>query len=200
MTETETVKSELETRFPYLAGAMHVQRERRLWIDVSQERFTEVFEHLVRGLGFSNLCTITGLDLGAELGFIYHLARDGGIMANLKTSCPKGQSIRTVTPLFAGASIYERELEDLLGAHVDGLPPGPRYPLPDEWPAGEHPLLKEWKPAQGGATPRNTVGGAAETGMSEAAKPSSKQEPDAASAPAPAAAPAPAGQQGAPSE
>ncbi len=183
MSATETVKSELEARFPYLAGAVRVQRERRLWIDVKQESFTEVFEHLVKTLGFSNLCTITGLDLGAELGFIYHLARDGGIMANLKTQCPKGQAIRTVTPLFAGASIYERELEDLLGARVDGLPPGPRYPLPDEWPTDQHPLLKDWK------------------------KPASlSEEASAPAAPAPATpapsapASAPADQQGAPRE
>ncbi|HUI69540.1 MAG TPA: NADH-quinone oxidoreductase subunit C [Spirochaetia bacterium] len=145
MSETETVKAELETRFPSLAGAVRVQRERRLWIDVTQEGFASVFEHLVKTLGFSNLCTITGLDLGAELGFIYHLARDNGAMANVKTHCPKGQAIRTVTELFPGAAIYERELEDLLGARVDGLSAGPRYPLPDDWPTDEHPLLKDWK-------------------------------------------------------
>jgi NADH:ubiquinone oxidoreductase subunit C len=146
MSETESIRSMIEARLPYLAGAVRVQRERRLWIDVTQEKFAEVFEHLVKGMGFSNLCTITGLDLGEELGFIYHLARDGGMMANVKTRCLKGQAIRTVTPLFAGASIYERELEDLLGAHIDGLPPGPRYPLPDDWPTDEHPLLKGWRP------------------------------------------------------
>ena len=148
MTETETVKSDLEEKFPFLAGAARIQRDRRLWIDVPLDSFPQVFEHVVKGMGFSNLCTITGLDLGAELGFIYHLARDGGVMANLKTRSVKGQAIRTVTPIFPGASIYERELEDLLGAKVEGLPPGPRYPLPDDWPTDAHPLLKDWgKPA-----------------------------------------------------
>ena len=144
MTETETAKRDFEAKFPALAGPMLIQRERRLWIDVPQDVFAQVFEHLVKGMGFSNLCTITGLDLGADLGFIYHLACDGGIMANVKTRIPKGQAIKTVTPIFPGASIYERELEDLFGAVVDGLPPGPRYPLPDDWPTDTHPLLKDW--------------------------------------------------------
>jgi Ni,Fe-hydrogenase III component G len=26
------------------------------------------------------------------------------------------------------------------------LPAGPRYPLPEDWPEGEHPLLKDWAP------------------------------------------------------
>lgn len=181
MSQTETVKAELEARFPFLAGNVRLQRERRLWIEVGQDRFLEVFEHLVKGSQFTNLCTITGLDLGAELGFIYHLARDGGMMANVRTRAAKGQAIRTVTHLFEGAAIYERELEDLLGAKVDGLPSGPRYPLPDDWPTDEHPLLKDWK-AKGGAA--------------EAAAPAAP----AASAATPAAAPAAGAQEGAPRE
>ena len=46
---------------------------------------------------------------------------------------------------FPAAEIYERELIDLLGAKVAGLPEGKRYPLPDDWPAGEYPLRKDWK-------------------------------------------------------
>jgi membrane-bound hydrogenase subunit beta len=183
MTETETVKTELEARFPFLAGAIRLQRERRLWIDVAQDRFLEVFEHLVKESRFTNLCTITGLDLGAELGFIYHLARDGGVTANLKTRAAKGRAIRSVTHLFAGAAIYERELEDLLDAKVDGLPPGPRYPLPDDWPADEHPLLKDWK---------------GKAAAAEAAAPAAPVP--AAPAPAAPAAPAAPSQEGVPHE
>jgi len=55
--------------------------------------------------------------------------------------------IKTITDIFPPADIYERELEDLLGAKVDGLGDGKRYPLPDDWPKGEYPLRKDWKAA-----------------------------------------------------
>jgi len=146
MSDVNSVASGLQAAFALPEGALKVQRATRLWIDVGRDQFPAVFDYLVKTEGFTILCTITGLDLGADLGFIYHLARESGVMVNLKTRCPKGDSIPSVTPTFPGASIYEAELVDLLGARVDGLPEGPRYPLPEDWPAGEHPLLKDWKP------------------------------------------------------
>ncbi len=137
--------ADLRAKFSIPESAIKVQRATRLWVDVDRGLFEQVFDFLVKGAGFSILCTITGLDLGEDLGLIYHLARDGGIMANVKTRVPKGQSMRTVTPWFPGAAIYESEVEDLLGARFDGKPEMPRYPLPEDWPQGDHPLLKNWK-------------------------------------------------------
>ena len=132
-------------------GAVKLQRATRLWVSVERQSFPALFDHLVKTRGFGILCTITGLDVGPDLELIYHLARDGGIMVNVKVRFPKGEPIPTVTPYFPGATLYERELEDLLGAVIEGLPEGRRYPLPDDWPADEHPLLKDWAPK--GATP-----------------------------------------------
>ena len=146
MSDVQSLAAELSTRFALPEGAVKVQRATRLWVEVGRAVFPEVFDYLVKSLGFPILCTITGLDLGADLGFIYHLARDGGIMINLKTRCAKGESMNTVTSYFPCADIYERELIDLFGARIDGLPTGARYPLPEDWPEGEHPLLKDWKP------------------------------------------------------
>jgi len=138
--------ADLQAKFALPEGALRVQRATRLWVDVDRGNFGQVFDFLVKGAGFSILCTITGLDLGEDLGLIYHLARDGGIMANVKTRVPKTETFRTVTPYFPGAAIYESEVEDLLGARFDGKPEMPRYPLPEDWPQGDHPLLKDWKP------------------------------------------------------
>jgi membrane-bound hydrogenase subunit beta len=151
MSDAETVVAKLVAKFPSLAGRVNAQRATRVWVDVDRQAFDGVFHFLVKDLEFSNLCMITGLDEGVDLGFIYHLARNGGVMANVKTRCPKGESMQTITPTFPGASIYEREVEDLLGAHIEGLPEGRHYPLPDNWPKGEHPLLKDWKPREKGA-------------------------------------------------
>jgi membrane-bound hydrogenase subunit beta len=144
LTTAEDIAADLRSRFSLPEEAVKIQRPTRLWIEIDQAGFGSLFEYLHRNRGFIILCTITGLDLGTDLGFIYHLAREGGIVANVKTRCPKGAAIRSVTPYFPTAVYYERELVDLLGARVEGLPPGPRYPLPDNWPDGEHPLLKDW--------------------------------------------------------
>jgi Ni,Fe-hydrogenase III component G len=36
---------------------------------------------------------------------------------------------------------------------VTGLPEGSRYPLPDNWPEGQYPLRKDWKPADAAPVP-----------------------------------------------
>ena len=142
MSDTEILKQKIEEK---LGCAVKVQRDRRLWISVDYNKFTELFDFAVKDLGFSFLCTITGLDLGEDLGYIYHLAQASGMMLNIETKSKKDSPIKTITSYFPSAIIYERELIDLLGAKVEDLPEGLRYPLPDNWPEGEYPLRKDWK-------------------------------------------------------
>ena len=202
MMDVQALATELSTRFSLPEGAVKVQRATRLWVEVDRAAFPAVFDHVVKGLGFTILCTITGLDLGADLGFIYHLARDGGqnvtgyrdrgVMLNLKTRCPKGEPIGTVTAAFPCADIYERELIDLFGARVEGLSTGPRYPLPEDWPEGEHPLLKDWKPksaeAAGAGAPAPTAAAAGAGAGAAAAAPVATAAGAGAAAAAPVAA------------
>jgi Ni,Fe-hydrogenase III component G len=147
MTEEETLQSELASRFPFLEGKVRVQRVRRLWVEVPEDRFAEVLDHLYRNMKVLTLSSMTGLDLGESLGLIYHLARNTGVVVNVAVSVPKARPVvQTVTGLFPAADCYEREVVDLLGFQVEGLPEGPRYPLPDNWPAGQYPLRKDWNP------------------------------------------------------
>jgi membrane-bound hydrogenase subunit beta len=146
MVEEEKIQQELLKKFPFLENRIRVQRQRRIFADVSLDKFFEVFDYVVKSSGFSMLSAITGLDEGENLSFIYHLATEGGIMLNLKTSVVKGKPVlKTVTDYFPAAEIYEREVVDLLGAEVYGLNKGKRYPLPDNWPQGQYPLRKGWK-------------------------------------------------------
>ncbi len=145
MSRETAIQEELAGKFPFLADKIRVTRQRRVWAELSLENLAEVFDYAVRQMGFGVLCTITGLDLGERLGVIYHLAQPGEIVLSLKTSVDKkAPVIKSVTSYFPAADHYERELHDLLGFEVEGLPPGNRYPLPDSWPKDQFPLRKDW--------------------------------------------------------
>jgi membrane-bound hydrogenase subunit beta len=146
MQNEEKVKSELLQKFPFLEGKCEIIRERRITAEVDKNNLLEVLDYCYKTFRFDLLCTITGLDSGENLEFIYHIANYDGIVFNVKTFTPKSNPvISTVTNVYNGAIFYERELEDLLGAKVDGLPEGRHYPLPDNWPKGQYPLRKDWK-------------------------------------------------------
>ena len=153
LVEEEKIRQELTEKFGLPADKITIQRERRIWADVPTAQFQEIFSHVADKMGFVILATITGLDEGATLGAIYHLARESGIILNLHISVPKEKPvIKTVSMRFPAADAYEREMVDLLGMQVEGLPPGNRYPLPDGWPEGQHPLRKDWKGPEAGKT------------------------------------------------
>ena len=144
MKEAEKIKQELLQNFNLPDETIRIQRPKRLWLETDPGKFAEIFDYAVKQAGFTFLCTITGLDEGADFGLIYHLSSDDGVMLNLKTKTPKEQPIKTITGYFPSGAIYERELIDLLGIKVTGLPEGRHYPLPDDWPEGQHPLRKDW--------------------------------------------------------
>ena len=147
MSNEETIKAELLQKFPQLEGKCEIIRQRRITLEVDRSRLIELLNFSCSELKFNILCTITGLDVGDDLQFIYHIANKEGIVMNVKANAPKTDPvISTVLGIYNGATFYERELEDLLGAKVEGLPEGRHYPLPDNWPKGQYPLRKDWKP------------------------------------------------------
>ncbi len=146
MSQEENIKKNLIDKFKYLENSIRTPRPRRIFLDVDLKNFAEVFDYAVKQLNFTHLCAITGLDEQDKLGFIYHLAQTPGLILNLKTTAPKdGPAIKTVMPYFPNAEIYERELVDLFGAKVEGLPSGNRYPLTNDWPKDQYPLRKDWR-------------------------------------------------------
>jgi len=146
MTKEEDIQQELTKNFNFLEGKISIPKVRRIFFGVPADKLEEVLKFLMDKINFNILCTITGLDEGITLGMIYHLARKDGIVISIKISVPKDNPIiKTITNYFPGAEYYEREIMDLFGAKVEGLPEGTRYPLPDGWPEGQYPLRKDWK-------------------------------------------------------
>lgn len=146
MAKEEEIKQALIKQFNLPEETVRIPRPRRMFLEIGPEKLKEVFDFAVKELKFTILLTITGLDEPDRFGIIYHLAQESGVILNIKTSIPRDNPIlKTITPDFPNADIYERELSDLFGIKVEGLPPGNRYPLPDNWPENQYPLRKDWK-------------------------------------------------------
>jgi Ni,Fe-hydrogenase III component G len=140
----EKLKAQLESKFGGAVSEMTIQRKNRLWFEIKAERLIGLMEHMKAG-GYNHLATITGFDGGEHLGAFYHLT-DTHTIVTARVKTPRTDPhLPTVTGVFPGSEPYERELEDLFGIKIDGLKPGRRYPLPDDFPVGQHPLRKDWK-------------------------------------------------------
>jgi membrane-bound hydrogenase subunit beta len=147
MEQANDIVARLEERFTALAGEANVPSDRRIFCSVPLDSLMDILRYCNDELGFTQLSTITGLDNGEAFEFLYHISRDDGVVLTLKVKTPRdGGVVPSVVPIYNGAIFYELELEGLLGVEVEGLPDDRQYPLPDNWPKGQYPLRKDWKP------------------------------------------------------
>jgi len=139
------VKAALEQKFPGKVSDVRIDRARRMFAKTSGADVLEVLAFLKNEHGFDHLSTVTGLEEGDNLVAMYHVV-SGGVLMSLRALVPTANPVlQTVTNLFPGAEDFDRELVDMFGIKVEGLKPGNRYPLPDDWPVDQHPLRKNWK-------------------------------------------------------
>ncbi len=122
-----------------------VTSERRVSATTDKKRFKNALLTL-RERDIRHLTAITGTDLGKEIEIIYHVSCGDGVLLNLRLKVSKrAPKVPTVTDIFPGAILYERELMEMLGVKVDGHPDPRRLFLPEDWPDGEYPLRQGWK-------------------------------------------------------
>lgn len=141
----EKLKAAIEARMGGAVSDVVIQRKNRLWLDIKPENLNDFLIYMKDEMAFKHMATITGLDLGEQLCAVYHLT-DTHMLVNIRARTPRtAPELPTVTGVFPGCEAYERELEDMFGIKIKGLKPGRRYPLPDDFPADQHPLRKDWK-------------------------------------------------------
>ncbi len=122
-----------------------IPRPRRILIEVRRDAFKKAIQYLTQKAIFTHISTITGIDVGDEIEAIYHLSRDGKIELSLKVRTPKDNPVLpTITDIIPGATLYEREVHDLLGVMFEGHPDLSPLVLPEGWPPDVYPLRKEW--------------------------------------------------------
>jgi len=138
---------ELNKRFPALEAVSN--RPLRVFTAFTNPTaFEEALRYANLTLGYHKGKHIVGTDEGEDIGISYILSNDEDVLLVLRERVPKSApNVRSMGELYPSLVLHERELVDLFGVQVSGLPEGPRYPLPDCWPEGEYPLRKEWNPA-----------------------------------------------------
>jgi len=98
--------------------------------------------------GLYHLSTMTGYDKGESIEILYHFWQ-GRRFVDVRTSVPKvAPRLKSISSLVAAATLYEAEIQDILGVSFDGNPfQGKRLLLPDTYPAeAPPPLTKEANP------------------------------------------------------
>ncbi|KPV62280.1 MAG: Membrane-bound hydrogenase subunit beta [Candidatus Bathyarchaeota archaeon BA1] len=120
-----------------------IVRARRIFVDADRKGFKDVIRFL-KNEGFTHLSTITGLEVDDGIELLYHLNK-GGVELTVRINLPLNEMVvPTITDIVPGATLYEREVHDLLGIEFQGHPSLTPLILPDEWPEGAHPLRKHW--------------------------------------------------------
>ena len=118
---------------------------RRIFVKVAPPDLVPAVTLLRDKYDCAYLSTITGLDKGDMFEFLYHFASPVANI-NLRTEFPKSEPrIASICSVIPGAVLYERELQEMFGVTVEGIPDPRRLNLPDDWPDGQFPLRKDWK-------------------------------------------------------
>jgi len=134
---TEAIGKEnvLETKVP---------KQRRAIVLIKKEKLRDAVTYIKENEGLFHLATISGVDLGEEREIVYHFDKKD-LIFNLKVRVPADKPVvPSITDIINGATLYEREINDLLGVYPEGHPNPKRLNLSEDWPQGVHPLLKKW--------------------------------------------------------
>ncbi|MDY0231742.1 MAG: NADH-quinone oxidoreductase subunit C [Candidatus Saccharicenans sp.] len=118
---------------------------RRIFLEVGLDDLLASVSWLKNDLGFTHLSTISGVDLGETFEVIYHFANNYCCL-NIRVKIPRDNPLLpSICELIPGAILYEREIKEMFGLTVQNIPDGRPLLLPDDWPAGNYPLRKDWK-------------------------------------------------------
>ncbi|WP_052545824.1 NADH-quinone oxidoreductase subunit C [Elusimicrobium minutum] len=145
----EELKELLEKDFDGMITDVTIKKLHRVYCMALGKDIYPITEILMNKLGFDYLCTITGVDCGDSIHALYHWGSKEGVLLTIEAVLPMDNlKLKSITPLIRGAVYYERELADLLGVEVEGLPEGNRYPLDEDFPKDQYPLRKNWDAAK----------------------------------------------------
>jgi ech hydrogenase subunit E len=100
---------------------------------------------------WGHLTSITGLDPGVDTGEIevlYHFRRQAAVVGLRVRTRRDSASLPSICGIIPSASFLEREMGEMFGVEVVGMPHHGKLFLADDWPEGVYPLRKDFDPEQ----------------------------------------------------
>jgi Ni,Fe-hydrogenase III component G len=118
---------------------------RRIFLKVEAQELVPAVTLLKDKYDCAYLATITGVDKGETFELLYHFASPVASIS-VRVEIPRAEPrIASICAVIPGAIFYEREIQEMFGVTVEGIPDTRRLNLPDDWPDGQYPLRKDWK-------------------------------------------------------
>lgn len=125
--------------------------KKRIWLKVNRESFREIVGELCVIQKYPHFAVTAGYDLGETVELCYIFSLDYGMPMSeysfvVKVALQKDSlEIPTITDLIPGALISEREIQEMLGVKVKGIPDPRRLFLDESFPKGKYPWRRDGK-------------------------------------------------------
>ena len=120
-----------------------------LWIDVKRNGFRSAILHLCELQQNPHFSVIAPVDRGDSVELLYHFSLFHGeplkaIALIIRVTLPKTDlTIPTITDLIPGAIFSEREIQEMMGVTVTGIPDDRRLFIPEDFPKGVYPWRRD---------------------------------------------------------
>lgn len=144
---TAVLKKELGNKIRDIEFKPHMYGKRRIFMSIDQDANSDAIK-IMREKFDARLGTISGVDMGDNLGVVYHLSLNPhGLVVNFKITdiARDSPEIKTVSNVFPAATYMELEVHDLFGIRFKGNPLKRKWIISDDWPKGQYPLRKDYK-------------------------------------------------------
>mgnify|MGYP002639807762 CR=1 FL=1 len=116
-----------------------------VWVNVEQAGFMDAVKEIYRLQPSAHFVIISGYELDGKVELIYHFSlgyakQFSELAVNMKIVLPKTKlSLPTITGIVPGALISEREIQEMLGIKIEGIPDSRRLFLDESFPKNVFP-------------------------------------------------------------
>jgi len=120
-----------------------------VWLDVNREGLRTAVLHVCQLEENPHFTVITPVDRGESVELLYHFSLFYGrhlkaLALAIRVTLPKADlTIPTITDVIPGAIFSEREVQEMMGIRVTGIPDARRLFIPEDFPQGVYPWRRD---------------------------------------------------------